>query len=217
MTLLDHYIKAVRMYLPKGPEQNDIIRELAEHLQSKIEEREAAMGRLLTEVEQEALLTKHGNPMVVAERYGATNRNVAFGWQLIGPELFPLYVRILALNWVLTIAIPYAIAPFVPASVLTLGAILVRMLIQLAIVTSIFACIEVFQRRSRRATTRLEKHLNWRFPPAYLQPVPRWQSLSGLVVLGATGFWWALVPYTPALILGRAADTLKLAPSWSAL
>lgn len=99
MTLLKHYVNAVRMYLPKGPQQNDILSELSGHLQSKMDEEEEALGRPLTEIEQEALLTQHGNPAIVAERYGAPRRSVAFGWQLIGPELFPLYFRILLVNW----------------------------------------------------------------------------------------------------------------------
>jgi hypothetical protein len=62
MTLLNQYVKAVRMYLPKGPQQEDILSELSEHLQSRIDEEEDALGRPLTEVEQEALLSQHGNP-----------------------------------------------------------------------------------------------------------------------------------------------------------
>ena len=38
MTLLNHYVNAVRMYLPKGPQQEDILSELSEHLQSKMDE-----------------------------------------------------------------------------------------------------------------------------------------------------------------------------------
>jgi hypothetical protein len=76
--------------LPKGPQQEDILSELSEHLQSRIDEEEDALGRPLTEVEQEALLSQHGNPAIVAERYGAPRRSVSLGWQLIGPELFPL-------------------------------------------------------------------------------------------------------------------------------
>src|SRR5689334_22029333 len=115
MTLLDHYLKTVRTYLPKGPEQDDIIRELAELLESQMEDRAQALGRPLTPSEQESLLTKHGNPMVVAGRYGSTNRTFSFGRQLIGPELFPIYSRILALNLTLSIVIPLVLSPFVPA------------------------------------------------------------------------------------------------------
>src|SRR5262249_24302345 len=105
MTLLKHYVSAVRMYMPKGPQQEDILSELSEHLQSMIDEEEDALGRPLSEVEQEALLTRFGNPVIVAERYGAPRRSVAFGWQLIGPELFPLFARILLLDWAVTLIV----------------------------------------------------------------------------------------------------------------
>jgi hypothetical protein len=87
MMLIDHYLNAVRMYLAPGQPHDDIVNELRENLLSQIEEKEAGLGRPLSEPEQETLLTGHGNPMIVAGRYGATTRNVAFGWQLIGPEL----------------------------------------------------------------------------------------------------------------------------------
>ena len=96
MPLLDHYLRAVRLYLPKGPQQDDIVDEIAEHLTAKLEDEAARLGRPLTEVEEEAVLTRHGSPMIVAERYGVAQRGFAFGRQLISPELFPLYARVLA-------------------------------------------------------------------------------------------------------------------------
>ena len=88
MPLLDHYLRAVRFYLSKGPQQDDIIEEIAGHLTAIIEEEESHLGRPLTEVEEEALLTRHGGPMVVAARYGVAQRGLAFGRQLISPETF---------------------------------------------------------------------------------------------------------------------------------
>jgi len=217
MTLLEHYLEAVRMYLPKGTQQDDIISELSEHLQSTLDEKEVELGRPLTELEQEALLAKHGNPMMVAGRYGAKQRSIALGWQLIGPELFPLYVRILALNWTLTIIIPPAIGLFFEKAMPTPGRVLYLLVLQFVIVTVIFTGIDAFERRSRRGTARLGEASNWRFPPSYLQPIPRWQSVAGMVVLGTAALWWAAIPHVPALILGRAAAILQLSPSWSGL
>jgi hypothetical protein len=105
MPLIDHYLRAVRLYLPKGPQQNDIVDEIAEHLTAKIEDEESRLGRSLSEVEEEAVLTRHGSPMVVAERYGVTHHGLAFGRQLIGAELFPLYARVLAFQMPATLAI----------------------------------------------------------------------------------------------------------------
>ncbi len=209
MTFVDHYLRAVRMYLPGGAQTDDIITELSEHLQSRIEEQEAAVGRSLTEVEQSDLLTTYGNPLVVAERYGATRRTVAFGVQLIGPELFPLYARVLAVNWLLTLVLSPVVRYVFHLRRVTPGGLLWPLGTQLVLVTLIFACIDRFQGRSREKGSD-----NWRFPPAYLQPIPRWQSLAGLVLFTVTGVWWALAPRVPALMFGRAADRLGLAPSW---
>ena len=217
MPLLETYLKAIRRYLPSGPQQEDVLSELAEHLQSKIEEREASLGRRLTEVEQVALLKEYGNPLVVADRYGAPNRkNVAFGRQLIGPELFPLYAAILGFNWTLTLIALFVLTPFVERPILTFAGVAWRLLAQLAIVTVIFAFIDLFQRRSRARRGR-ESDANWRFPPAYLQMIPRWQSLSGLILFGVLALWWAAIPFAPVLMLGRGARLVAFTPSWSTL
>lgn len=217
MSLLTQYVNAVRMYLPRGSQQEDILSELAEHLQSKIDEQEEAVGRSLTEVEQEAILTSHGNPAIVAERYGAPRRSVAFGWQLIGPELFPLYFRILLLNWATTLIAVPLIRQF--------GTIIPRlgfwpfagpMLTQLVIVTLIFTAVDWFQRLARRPSARASLP-NWRFPPTYLQCIPRWQSLAGLIMFGVSAIWWALVPMKPALMLGPAAASLEFSSSTTSL
>jgi hypothetical protein len=217
MTLLKHYVNAVRMYLPKGPQQDDILSELSEHLQSKMDEGEERLGRPLTEVEQEALLTQHGNPMIVAERYGAPRRSVSFGWQLIGPELFPLYFRVLLLNWATTvIAVPF-VRQFVTA-IPRLGfwQFAGPMLIQLVIVTLVFTAVDWFQRLARRPAARASLP-NWRFPPTYLQCIPRWQSLVGMILFGGMAIWWALVPIKPALMLGPASASLEFSPSTASL
>jgi len=214
MTLLKQYVNAVRMYLPKGPQQDDILSELSEHLQSKMDEEEEALGRPLTEVEQEALLTRYGNPSTVAERYGAPRRSVAFGWQLIGPELFPLFARILLLNWTITIiAVPLIIKWFGTA-IPRLGfwTFAGPMLTQLVIVTLVFTAIDWFQRLARRTSSRSSLS-NWRFPPTYLQCIPTWQSLVGLILFGVLAIWWALVPATPALMLGPVSASLEFSAS----
>jgi hypothetical protein len=215
MTLLDQYLKSVSAYLPGGPQREDIIAELAEHLRSKMEDREAVLGRSLTELEQEAVLAEHGDPMVVAGRYGSAGKGLAFGAQLIGPGLFPFYLRALALVFGLTIAIVPAIWLFAEAPPLRHPLrIVFPMLVQFVVVTAIFAGIDLLRRRSLGDISGRSGRDNWQFPPAYLRPIPRWQSTSGLVCLMAVGVWWIAVPYAPTLILGRSAGELELSPSW---
>jgi hypothetical protein len=82
--LVARYLQAVRFWLPKG-QQDDIGAELAEDLQSRMEEREATLGRKLDEAE---ILKQSGSPVLVASRYLPQK-------SLIGPVLFPVYVFML--------------------------------------------------------------------------------------------------------------------------
>ena len=218
MSLLDHYLRAVRQYLPKR-DRDDIISELSEHLESTMEERAAALSRPLTDAEQEAVLVEHGNPVIVAARYGATSMGLSFGRQLIGPELFPLYVRILLLDWTLVLLVVPALSRFsgVPMFSSWPSRLLVPMAIQFVLVTLIFIAIDFFQggRLARvPASARTPHHLS--FPPSYRQRIPRWQSASGFIVLALAAAWWAAIPYAPALLLGGRARVLELTPGLSA-
>jgi len=83
MELINRYLQAVGFWLPRKQRQ-DILAELAEDLQSQIEEKEAGLNRKLSETELEALLKERGRPVLVANRYLPQQ-------YLIGPLLFPIY------------------------------------------------------------------------------------------------------------------------------
>jgi hypothetical protein len=102
MTLVDRYLRAVRDGLPRG-QQDDIINELSDSIHSRIEDEESGLGRPLTENELVTLIRSFGHPMAVAARYRGDERTLTFGRQLIGPELFPIYLKILALNLGITL------------------------------------------------------------------------------------------------------------------
>lgn len=213
MPLLDHYLRAVRLYLPKGAQQDDIVEEIAEHLTATIEEEEGRVGRSLTETEEEAVLARHGSPMIVAERYGVAQRGFAFGRQLIGPELFPLYARVLLFQMPFTLAVLVFIGLTDKSQILTPSGILWPLLIQFCLTTGVFMTIDLFQRRSRR-TGETPSGWGWNFPPQHLKPIPRWQSAAGGVVLGVGAAWWAALPYAPSLVIGGAARYLELTAAW---
>ncbi len=205
MSLLDHYLKAVRIYLPNRPEKDDILIELREHLDVRLDERQKELGRPLTEAEQEEILAQHGDPETVAGRYGGSNLGLAFGRQLISPKVFPIYLRILLFQFGLSILIVFAVGFFVeqPAG---LSRYTIPLVGHFIVTTSVFIAIDAFQRRSRSSS--------WSFPPPYRQPIPRWQSAAGLVVLGSLSLWWAAVPYAPLLVFGDSAGELELAQGW---
>jgi len=147
MEILEQYLKTIKTLLPKE-HQDDIIQELSENLGAQMEDREADLGRPLTEDEQEAMIQQHGNPLVVAGRYQRQNRSVAFGRQLIGPVLFPLYIKILCLNLGLTAAVIFAIGLGAGRG-LEFRTFLVHALIQFAIVTVVFSTAEKYLQRSK--------------------------------------------------------------------
>ena len=71
----------------------------------EFEDEEATRGRPLVEAEEVAILRSFGHPMAVAARYRGDERSVTFGRRLIGPELFPTYTKVLAVNVIITLLI----------------------------------------------------------------------------------------------------------------
>lgn len=85
MDMVERYLKAVGAQLPAAG-RDDILAELRDLLMSRVEEREAELGRSLTEPEVEAVLREVGHPLTVAARYGAGPQHV------VGPELYPWWL-----------------------------------------------------------------------------------------------------------------------------
>src|SRR5271166_2504755 len=89
MELIDRYLQSVKWMLPRK-QQDDVIRELSDEILSQVEEKEAALGRPLTEDEQAALLKQLGHPMLLASRYSKRR-------YLIDPSVFAIYWMVLRL------------------------------------------------------------------------------------------------------------------------
>ena len=210
MELSESYLKAVRRYLPRG-QRDDIIAELRVELRSQIEDKQAELGRPLTDVEQMVIFRKQGDPMAVAMRYRRTGRSLTIGWELIGPELFPAYLLLLSCNLAIAgivIAI-FLILGHVP---FTLRAFLIPMVMEVLIVTLVFMLLNFL----RGFLGRKLSH-SWMWPPAelaHLLPLPRWYSATGFVACGLLTLWWLLIPHFPRMVLGEAAPELKLSPDW---
>jgi hypothetical protein len=83
MELIERYLQAVQFWLPRQ-HKDDIIAELSEDLHAQIEEREAGLGRAMTEAEVGDMLKQRGRPVLVANRFLPREH-------LIGPVLFPIY------------------------------------------------------------------------------------------------------------------------------
>ena len=206
MELLASYLKAVKRYLPRS-QREDIAAELSEELRSQIDAREAELGRSLLETEQMSLFQACGDPMVVARRYRQGGMSLSIGWELIGPELFPMYLIILGLNTGFAVAVTMAILRYIHQPIST-AALLRPAIIQVMCVTFTFTILNLVRRKFPQP---------WYYPPAALAPmlpIPRWASISGLVVWCTFTLWWAAIPVTPSLLLGSAARYLELGPAW---
>ena len=118
MDLLDRYLGAIAALLP-ATQRQDIVAELRDLLLSRIEDKEAQLGRKLDKKELEALLREFGHPLAVAGRYGPQRA-------LIGVELYPFYI--FAVKAALAIAAVVALIPAVIGAV-TDGGLLPRALL----------------------------------------------------------------------------------------
>jgi hypothetical protein len=228
--LLGLYLRAVARHLPRE-QRADIVEELSENLLAQIEDEEAQLGRPLTAADTEALLKRHGHPLLVAGRFQADQRSLAFGRQLIGPALFPFYARVLRLNLWITLAACLAAAaivelagrPILPA----LPILLLPFVVQFAVVTVIFVGLEIYLRRfPDRWNPRdlpdhrellpgspldtLTRHVVGPEPPR----VPRLESLAQLVFTALFFFWWLAVPRQLPFVFPPGKSFLQPGPGW---
>lgn len=218
MNLLDRYLQEVSKYLPRA-RRADIIAELRANILSQMEDREQELGRPLTENETVEILRHHGSPVIVAGRYRPHNLGLAFGIQLIGPELFPFYRMILLLNLSITLVILAIVLPIVAREIhgeITVGRLLTPLLVQFAAVTAIFIAFESGK-----------GHLLNRWDPGRLPPVktnaddgPNARSIFNFIATAVGTLWLALTPRWPYLLLGPGALYLPaipvtLMPEWA--
>jgi hypothetical protein len=231
MDLVDSYVRTVAQVLPEG-QREDISRELSEDIRSEMEDRQKELGRALTAPEQEALLRQRGNPLLLAARYRQDTRSLVIGRELIGPALFPFYVKVLSFNLGLTLVIIGTIFVGLELGGQALrfseiaSSCLLQLFIQLVIVTLFFW---VGQRHLTKYPDRwhLKKRggvaLDLKAEEGHAQSgrarngapeVSRFESLSVIVASAVAVLWWTEVQNHPFLVLGPGALFLKLAPIW---
>lgn len=215
MNLLERYLAALKPLLPRRT-QDDILQEIADEIESQMEERAQALGRALTEGEAADILRKHGHPLVVASRYGQPR-------YLIDPELFPFYWRTLKVSlvaataiWVVVIAAALVMSAAPGHELMPLLMRVPGVLITVfGAVTAVFAAAQF-----SRSFVRLKRQSRW--DPRTLPHIERKsakQTQSAFeAVLGVIGLvWWQLLPSMPFLALGPAAPFLKFGPVWRTL
>jgi hypothetical protein len=217
--LFERYLQAVRKYLP-WQRQDDIVAELRANLEAQRDEREAELGRPLTEGEMIDWLKELGPPMQMAERYQPPR-------YLIGPGIFPMYWHILRLV-ALWASVGYAVSivariiaePHTPGWVAGQIAQFPNiLLISAGWVTAIFVGLEyISSRYPEKCPDFLATAPRW--SPTSLPPLEKVQPAGGkprslpvavaeLMAHFAVLVWLLLIPAHPFLLLGPGADVLK--------
>lgn len=229
MELIDRYLQLVRTFLPKA-QQDDIIKELRANLLSQIEDKESEYGRPLRDDEVEAILKRHGHPVLVASRYRPHQH-------LIGPVVFPFYWMALKIVLAISILIT-AVVSIIKSTgahpldhlVENIAAIPVRFfsiaLPLFGVVTLIAAVLDLCQARfnwwdkwtpstlpplsheKEKRETKATAVMRW-------QPNSRWKIAANLLGGALWITWWALLPHYPQLIFGPSHTLLRLTPVWS--
>ncbi len=220
--LFERYLHAVGKHLP-WQRQDDIVAELRANLEVQREEREAALGRPLTEGEMIDWLKELGPPVRMAARYQPAR-------YLIGPAIFPLYLQILRIV-LLWATVAYAVAtvvrtftePHAPEWIAQALLGYPQLLFSAAAcVTIAFAILEVVSERyPEKCPPCLASSPNW--SPTSLHPVEKEPALKGkprtlttavanFVVGFAVLVWLLLLPSYPFLVLGPGAAYLHHSP-----
>lgn len=207
--LIQRYAAAVGRQLP-ARQAADIQAEIVEELTSRVEEREALLGRPLTKADVEALLVDFGHPLVVAGRYRKTQ-------QLIGPEVFPFWwasmkvaLLIGAVTYAALIGIWIAIGETAAQIRHAAPSAEVVVVFIFGLITLAFAAFERFGK-----TAWLRDWKPGRLPPASGKRASRFELgfeiAANLVFLA---WWFGLIQFR-GLIPVPATVTVVMAPVWA--
>ncbi|HEX7087723.1 MAG TPA: hypothetical protein VF198_15290 [Vicinamibacterales bacterium] len=209
MDLIDRYLHAVRSYLPRSM-QDDVVGELAEDLRAQAAERGEALGRPLTDSELAAIVRPYGHPMLLAARYRPKQ-------YLIGPTVYPFYIRILKLVLVAVVLVHAALAVAfavmgepLSRSLGALGNTPFAAVVAVGWLTAIFALADVF-------VPRLPFVESWD-PLSLPAPAPgpvvsRVNTALELLATSAFLAWWLALPRAEWLAFGPADRFLTLGPA----
>ena len=188
--LIERYLLHIKSHLPKSL-RDDVAAEIEEGLRQRIEEREAASGKSVTDDELNEMLTAWGHPVEVAGRYLPRQ-------YLIGPTTYPAYwntlralVAVFAAIAVIKVIIVAATGDDWRLIFRGIGNTAWGLLAWAAIITVAFAIIDAkglrfFDRFDAR--TLRDRHLSAEGVPA--EPIPRFESAFDFVFVAVLLLWW---------------------------
>lgn len=211
--MVERYLQAVRFLLPRK-QRDDVDRELSGDLRAQIEDKEAELGRGLTEDETAAILKGLGHPAALALRYQQ-------GRHLIGPDVFPLFAfavkSILCALAAVHIVLPaaYFIAAGEPSR-RVVGLFLRFPGVALPVLAWTTIAFAILDTRVVRSAVQ-QSLASWRpqsLPEiASKEDATRPPSASGLALTAFLSAWWLAGIAYPPLILGPAAAHVTLGPA----
>jgi hypothetical protein len=208
MDLLDRYLAAIGRELPEG-QRADITAELRDVLMTRVEEKEAELGRQLEVKDLEALLVDYGHPLSVAGRYRKHQ-------YLIGPEVYPFWCRALkvTLAWIAGVYVVLAVFGILAGGEIAMVTdkvetpIIVALVFAFGVVTLVCALIERYGKGRFLAKWRARD-----LPPAKGRSV---KTFDLVVETGAGAIallWWIGAIRLRAFIPDWGMQ-LELAPVW---
>jgi hypothetical protein len=211
MELVERYLQAVRAALPKGS-QDDIVQELKDSILSQVEDKEAVLGRPLTEDELVEILRTMGSPAKLASRYREQQG-------LIGPTVMPIYWKVLkvALGLAFLVQVIAAIVTAAAGRPLLMSLAPIFNYPSIAFttfgwITLTFAALHFFGGKIQ---------LKDQFDPRKLPPVEkakrgksRVESVAALLISGIATVWWLAGWRSPWMIMGPGVMFLNFASIW---
>ena len=225
MQPVESYLNNLAKLLPAG-QREDILRELSEDIHSEIEDKESELGHRLGEAEQLEILKRRGTPLQIAAGYTENKGTLAFGPQLIGPVLFPFYVRVLLFNVGLTLLVlgsVFAVLSLSGQQIHTrefLSNVLFQIFVQLFAVTVIFILVErhldshSYGHKAPKVQADLEARIREAATKPRKQEVSRFDSITVLVASSVALLWMQSLWAKPFLVFGPVASLITFAPVW---
>lgn len=194
--LVNRYLQEVRFWLPRK-QQDDIVQELSDDIQSQIEERRDALEREPDDAEIAEILKGHGSPFLVACRYRPDQEWISTPLLL----LYRLVLKILLL-WVLApiLAVIYIPAIFTSSNparaiLVSWGQIVQAVVFAVGAMTVGFAVV-------RWAKPDMFSPRDWdplKLPPAMDRlKIPRFESFLGVLISLWFLSWWIDLPHRVA-------------------
>ena len=213
MTQVDRYLKNVGMFLP-DQQKDDILNELSDAIRSRMEDMEAELGRPLTDAEQNDVLKTYGHPMTVANRYRPESGGLVFGKEVIGPALFPVYIRVLGISLLLALAVQIVLMITLDLpNDSTFSRLVVQAVMQSAAVTLVFALIQRAAKESPNQWEWLTGASEAIAPTSKTPRISRLESALQIVLMAVFIYFANRVLTDPEAGIGP----FRLAPIWHTL